>query len=74
MLRMNWAFELATFRETRSVSDKAMIAGGASRSDIAKYNRWYEGYTQGLLNSDEKLRTDTTFSAGAMYLIAGRKV
>jgi len=67
------AFELATFRETKEVSDKAMIAGGASKADIAKYNRWFEGYVKGLLGSDEKLRSDTTFGAGAMYLVAGRK-
>ncbi len=66
-------FELATFRETRKVSDKAMIAGGGSRGSIARYNRWFENYVENLLKSDEKLRNDTTFGAGAIYLVAGRK-
>jgi len=66
-------FELATFKETKQVSDKAMIAGGASRKDISRYNRWFENYIRGLLKDDDKLRSDTTFGAGAMYLVAGRK-
>jgi hypothetical protein len=66
-------FELATFKETKQVSDKAMLAGGASRSNIAMYNRWFERYIKGLLRNEERLRTDTKFGAGAMYLVAGRK-
>jgi len=65
-------FEPASFRETKKVSDKAMLAGGASKSDVSRYNRWFAGFLKGLLKSDQKLRNDTTFGAGAMYLVAGR--
>ncbi len=67
-------FELASFKETKKVSDKAMLAGGASKSDVGKYNRWFEGFLKSLLKSDQKLRNDTTFGAGAMYLVAGRNL
>ncbi len=66
-------FELARFRETKKISNKIMIAGGGSKANIARYDRWFENYIEGLLKSDDKLRNDTTFGAGAMYLVAGRK-
>ncbi len=66
-------FSLATFKETKKLDEKAMLAGGASRGNIARYNRWFEEFVQGLLKSDEKLRNDTTFGAGGLYLVAGRK-
>ena len=72
-VRDELAFELATFKETRGVSDKAMIAGGASKTNVARYNRWFEKFTEGLLSDDKLLRRDTTFGAGGMYLVAGRK-
>ncbi len=59
-------FELATFRETKNISDKAMIAGGGSRGNIARYNHWFENYIERLLENDEKLRNDTTFGAGPL--------
>ena len=65
-------FELASFKETKTVSDKAMIAGGASKSDVARYNRWLVGFIKDLLKSDQKLRNDTTFWAAAIYLVAGK--
>jgi len=67
------SFELANFKETKKVSDKAMLAGGGSRGSIAKYNRWFEKYVKGLLKNEQKLLSDTTLGAGAIYLVAGRK-
>jgi ubiquinone/menaquinone biosynthesis C-methylase UbiE len=66
-------FYLAFNRETRKVDSKAMMAGGASRRNIGRYHRWMDNYLEGLLRDDEKLRSDTTFTAGGLYLVAGRK-
>ena len=66
-------FALAFFRETKKVDSRAMLAGGASRKSVNRYNRWFENYVGALLRDDVKLRNDTTFGAGGLYLVAGRK-
>ncbi len=66
-------FALAFFKETKKLDSRSMLAGGASRRNISRYNRWFENYIGALLRDDEKLRKDTTFSAGGLYLVAGRK-
>jgi ubiquinone/menaquinone biosynthesis C-methylase UbiE len=66
-------FYLATFKETRKLDAKAMQAGGASKTKIEQYNRWFENWIRGMLDDNEKLRNDTVFSTGEMVLVAGRK-
>ena len=67
-------FYLATFKETKKLDAKAMLAGGASRKEINQYDAWVEKWMNSLLADDEKLRNDTAFGAGGMVLAAGRKV
>jgi hypothetical protein len=66
-------FWLANFRETKKRDAKAMLAGGASREEIRRYNRWFEKWMRDLLKDDEKLRNDTTFNADNRYIVVGRK-
>jgi ubiquinone/menaquinone biosynthesis C-methylase UbiE len=72
-VRDELAFYLATFQETKKLDAKAMQAGGASKKKIDQYNRWFEKWTKGMLDDNEKLRNDTVFGAGGMVLVAGRK-
>lgn len=72
-VRDEMEFSLAEFRETKKLDEKAMVAGGSSRKNIARYNRWFEKWVQDLLKDDVKLRNDTTFSTGGLFLVAGRK-
>ena len=72
-VRDELAFYLATYKETKKLDDKAMQAGGASKRNIDLYNRWFEKWTKGMLDDNEKLRNDTVFGAGGMVLVAGRK-
>ena len=72
-IRDELAFYLAAFKETRKLDAKAMRAGGAPKKKIDEYNRWFEKWTIGMLNDNEKLRNDTVFSTGGIVLVAGRK-
>jgi len=66
-------FYLASFKETKKLDAKAMMAGGAPKPKIDLYNRWVEKWMNSLLDDDEKLRNDTVLSTGGMFLVAGRK-
>jgi ubiquinone/menaquinone biosynthesis C-methylase UbiE len=72
-VRDELAFYLATFKETKKLDVKAMLAGGASRKEVNQYNAWLEKWMKSLLDDNEKLRNDTSFSVGGMVLAAGRK-
>ena len=48
-----------------------MRAGGASKREIERYDRWFERWAQGLLRDDQKLRNDTGLSVSGMFLVAG---
>lgn len=72
-VRDDLEFSLASFRETRKLDTEAMLAGGASRKNIVRYNTFFEKWVRDLLKDDEKLREDTTFGAGGLFLVAGRK-
>jgi SAM-dependent methyltransferase len=72
-VRDELAFYLATLKETKKLDVKAMLAGGASRKKVNQYNSWWEKWMKSLLDDNEKLRNDTTFSAGEMVLVAGGK-
>ena len=72
-VRDELAFYLATLKETKKLDVKAMLAGGASRKKVNQYNSWWEKWVKSLLDDNDKLRNDTTFSAGGMVLAAGRK-
>ncbi len=73
-VRDELAFYFSTFKETKKLDAKAMLAGGASRKKINQYNAWFEKWMKSLLDDNEKLRNDTSFSAAGMVLAAGRKV
>ncbi len=66
-------FYLATFKETKKLDVKAMLACGASRKKVNQHNAWLEKWMKSLLDDNERLRNDTSFSAGGMVLAAGRK-
>ena len=72
-VRDELGFYLDLYKETKKVDAKAMLAGGASKEEIGRYNRWFEKWTKGLLADAEKLRNDTVFSAGGFVLVIGRK-
>jgi ubiquinone/menaquinone biosynthesis C-methylase UbiE len=72
-VRAEIKFWLASFKETKKRDAKAMLAGGATREEVRRYNRWIEKWLQGLLKDDEKLRNDTTFNADNRYIVVGRK-
>ena len=73
-VRDELGFYLALFKETKKDNAKAARAGGASMKEFDHYNRWYEKWTKGLLEDNEKLRNDTVFGAGGFVLVLGRKV
>ena len=66
-------FYLADFKQTKKLDSRSMLAGGASKTDINKYNRWVENHARQLLRDTDKLRHDTLVSASGMYVVAGRK-
>src|SRR6266704_914556 len=72
-VRDELTFHLASFKETKKLHEKAMIAGGAPKQKIDQYNRWVEKWMKSLLDDDEKLRNDTVVSTGGMFIVAGRK-
>ena len=72
-VRAELEFYLAMFNETKKLETKAMIAGGASRQRINRYDRWFEKWAKSLLADDQKLRSDTSFHAGGLILVAGQK-
>ena len=72
-VRDELGFYLALFKETRKLDSVAMQAGGATKREIAQYDRWFEKWTNELLGSNEKLRDDTVFSASGFVIVIGRK-
>jgi hypothetical protein len=68
-----WAAEQETSRETMKIDAEAMRAGGASKSEVDQYNRWYEKWTNALLHDNDTLRNDTVFGASGFVLVIGRK-
>ncbi len=73
-VRDELGFYLEVFKENKKLDGKAMRAGGASKREIERYNRWFEKWAQGLLKDDNKLRGDTGLSVSGMFLVAGRKI
>lgn len=72
-VRAELEFYLAFYNETRKIESKTMIAGGASKQKINLYNRWFEKWAKSLLADNQKLRSDTSFHAGGLILVAGQK-
>ena len=71
-VRDELGFYLEVFKETKKLDGRAMIAGGASKSQIDRYNQWFEKWARGLLRDDQKLRDYTGLSVAGMFLVAGR--
>ena len=67
-------FELMNLRENKKVDRKAMLAGGANGEQIDQFYRKYESKTRELLTDSEKLKHNTAFDVGGLYLVTGRKV
>ncbi len=67
-------FELQTFRETRKLERKVMLAGGATGKEVSTLAGKFEARMKQFLSDDEKLRNSTVFYAGGLYLVAGRKI
>ncbi len=72
-VRDELGFYLEVFKQNKKLDGKAMRAGGASKRQIDRYNRWFERWARGLLKDDQKLRDDTGLSVGGFFLVAGRK-
>ena len=72
-VRAELEFYLAFYNETRKIEAKTMLAGGASKQKIDLYNRWFEKWAKSLLADNQKLRSDTSFHAGGLILVAGQK-
>lgn len=72
-VRDELGFYFEIFKENKRLDGKAMRAGGASKREIDRYNRWFEKWARGLLSDDHKLRNDTGLSVSGMFLVAGRK-
>ena len=81
-IRHELEFYLATFREAKRLGAKAMLAGGATKAGVDRYNRWVEKWMKGLLADNRKLRNDVVFTTGGVgvfntggiVLVAGRKL
>ncbi len=67
-------FELQTYRETRKLERKVMLAGGATSKEVSTLTRKYESRMKEFLSDDEKLRNSTVFYVGGLYLVAGQRV
>ena len=72
-IRAELEFYLAFYNETRKIEARTMIAGGASKHKINLYNRWFDAWAKSLLADNKKLRSDTSFHAGGLVLVAGQK-
>ena len=72
-VRDELGFYLALFKETRKLDSVAMQAGGATKEEIAQYDRWFEKWTNDLLSDTEKLRNDAVFSASGFVMVIGHK-
>jgi ubiquinone/menaquinone biosynthesis C-methylase UbiE len=75
-------FHLATFKEEKKLTAKAMLAGGATKARIDQYSHWLETWMTGLLEHDQRLENEMVFTTaglggfntGGQILVSGRKI